>query len=60
MADQASALGLAKAITGESYGGQRVAALTRLLAEQYAINLNRAILISPALNVEVTDNPLIR
>lgn len=44
-----------KAIAGESYGGQRVAALTRLLAEQYAINLNRAILISPALNVELTD-----
>jgi len=44
-----------KAIAGESYGGQRVAALSRLLAEQYAINLNRAILISPALNVDVTD-----
>jgi carboxypeptidase C (cathepsin A) len=47
--------GSPKAIAGESYGGQRVAALTRLLAEQYAINLNRAILISPALNVELTD-----
>jgi carboxypeptidase C (cathepsin A) len=44
-----------KAIAGESYGGQRVAALTKLLADQYAINLNRAILISPALNVETTD-----
>jgi len=43
-----------KAIAGESYGGQRAAALTKLLAEKYAINLNRAILISPALNVEVT------
>jgi len=47
--------GSPKAIAGESYGGQRVAALTRRLAEQYAINLNRAILISPALNLEVTD-----
>lgn len=47
--------GSPKAIAGESYGGQRVAALTRLLADQYAINLNRAILISPALNVELTD-----
>ena len=43
-----------KAIAGESYGGQRVAALSRILAEKYAINLNRAILISPALNVELT------
>jgi carboxypeptidase C (cathepsin A) len=47
--------GSPKAIAGESYGGQRVAALTRILAEQYAININRAILISPALNVELTD-----
>jgi carboxypeptidase C (cathepsin A) len=47
--------GSPKAIAGESYGGQRVAALTKLLADQYAINLNRAILISPALNVELTD-----
>jgi carboxypeptidase C (cathepsin A) len=44
-----------KAIAGESYGGQRVAALTRILAERYAINLNRAILISPALYVELGD-----
>jgi carboxypeptidase C (cathepsin A) len=43
-----------KAIAGESYGGQRVAALSRILAEKYSINLNRAILISPALNVELT------
>jgi carboxypeptidase C (cathepsin A) len=43
-----------KAIAGESYGGQRVAALSKMLAEKYAINLNRAILISPALNVELT------
>jgi carboxypeptidase C (cathepsin A) len=43
-----------KAIAGESYGGQRVAALSRILAEKYAINLNRAVLISPALNVELT------
>jgi carboxypeptidase C (cathepsin A) len=43
-----------KAIAGESYGGQRVAALSRILAEKFAINLNRAILISPALKVELT------
>lgn len=43
-----------KAIAGESYGGQRAAALTRLLAEKYSINLNRAILISPALKVDVS------
>jgi carboxypeptidase C (cathepsin A) len=29
----------------------RVAALTRILAEKYAINLNRAVMISPELNV---------
>jgi carboxypeptidase C (cathepsin A) len=45
-----------KAIAGESYGGQRVAALSRILAEQYAINPNRAILISPALNVQLADS----
>lgn len=44
-----------KAIAGESYGGLRVAALTKLLAEQYAINLNRAVMISPAMRVEVAD-----
>jgi carboxypeptidase C (cathepsin A) len=43
-----------KGIAGESYGGMRVAALTRILAEKYAINLNRAVLISPALEVELT------
>jgi carboxypeptidase C (cathepsin A) len=31
----------------------RVAALTRILAEQYSINLNRAVMISPELNVNV-------
>ncbi len=46
-----------KAIAGESYGGMRVAALSKLLAEHYAVNLNRAILISPALNVDVTASP---
>ena len=46
-----------KAIAGESYGGMRVAALSKLLAEQYAVNLNRAILISPALNVDLTTAP---
>lgn len=40
-----------KAMAGESYAGQRIAALSRVLAEQYGINLNRAVLISPALNV---------
>ena len=44
-----------KAIAGESYGGQRVAALSRMLAEQYAINLNRAVLISPALYIDLAD-----
>ena len=38
-----------KAIAGESYGGLRVAALTRMLMEDYDINLNRAVLISPLL-----------
>jgi len=42
-----------KAIAGESYGGKRVAALTKLLPEQYAVNLHRAILISPEINVDV-------
>jgi carboxypeptidase C (cathepsin A) len=45
-----------KAIAGESYAGQRIAALTRVLAEQYGINLNRAVLISPALNVSTLDD----
>jgi carboxypeptidase C (cathepsin A) len=44
-----------KAIAGESYGGQRVAALSRMLAEQYSINLNRAVLISPALYIDLAD-----
>jgi carboxypeptidase C (cathepsin A) len=48
--------GSPKAIAGESYGGQRVAALTRILAEDYAINLNRAVLISPALNLGLADS----
>lgn len=43
-----------KAIAGESYGGLRAAALTRVLAEKYGINLNRAVLISPALKVDVS------
>ena len=43
-----------KAIAGESYGGLRAAALTRLLAEKYSINLNRAVLISPALKFDVS------
>lgn len=48
--------GSPKAIAGESYGGQRVAALSRILAEKYAVNLNRAILISPALNLDLADS----
>ncbi|MCU0502643.1 MAG: peptidase S10 [Anaerolineae bacterium] len=43
--------GSPKGIAGESYAGQRIAALTRVLAEHYGINLNRAVLISPAFNV---------
>lgn len=39
-----------KAMAGESYGGMRVAALTKLLMSEYDINLNRAVLISPSLN----------
>jgi carboxypeptidase C (cathepsin A) len=44
-----------KGIAGETYGGQRVAALSRILAEKYAINLNRAVLISPALYLDLAD-----
>ncbi len=40
-----------KAVAGESYGGRRVAALSRVLAERYSINLNRAVLMSPESNV---------
>jgi carboxypeptidase C (cathepsin A) len=47
--------GSPKAIAGESYGGQRVAALSRMLSDDYAINLNRVILISPALYVELAE-----
>ncbi|MFO1057573.1 MAG: septum formation initiator [Dongiaceae bacterium] len=47
--------GSPKAIAGESYGGQRVAALSRILAEQYAINLNRAILLSPAFYLDLAE-----
>lgn len=48
--------GSPKAIAGESYAGQRIAALSRVLAEQYGINLNRAVLISPAFNVPTLDD----
>lgn len=47
--------GSPKAIAGESYGGLRVSALSRILPEQYGINLNRAILISPALYTDLAD-----
>jgi carboxypeptidase C (cathepsin A) len=39
--------GSPKAIAGESYGGLRVMALSRILTEQYGINLNRAVMLSP-------------
>jgi carboxypeptidase C (cathepsin A) len=45
--------GSPKATAGESYGGMRVAAVTRILAEQYSINLNRVVMVSPELNVSV-------
>lgn len=38
-------------IAGESYGGFRVAKLTRMLQEQTGVGLNGAILISPALEL---------
>lgn len=47
--------GSPKALAGESYGGQRVAGLSRILALNYGINLNRAILISPALHAEIAE-----
>jgi carboxypeptidase C (cathepsin A) len=46
-----------KAIAGESYAGRRIAALSRVLAERYAINLNRAVLISPEFNVPTVSEP---
>ena len=42
-------------IVGESYGGFRVARLTKLLQEKYAIGLNGAILVSPALEFQTLD-----
>ena len=47
--------GSPKAIAGESYGGQRVAALSRILAEQYAVNLNWAVMLSPAFLLDLSD-----
>lgn len=44
-----------KAVAGESYAGQRIAALTRVLAEQHGINLNRAVMLSPAMKVPTLD-----
>jgi carboxypeptidase C (cathepsin A) len=46
-----------KAIAGESYGGRRIAALSRVLAERYGINLNRAVLISPEFNMPSLPEP---
>ncbi len=45
-----------KAVAGESYGGRRIAALSRILAENYGINLNRAVLISPEFSVPTLQN----
>lgn len=47
--------GSPKALVGESYGGQRVSGLSRVLAENYGINLNRAVLISPALHADIAE-----
>jgi carboxypeptidase C (cathepsin A) len=46
-----------KAIAGESYAGRRIAALSRLLAERYGVNLNRVVLISPEFNVASLPEP---
>ncbi|MBE2215329.1 MAG: peptidase S10 [Opitutaceae bacterium] len=43
-------------IAGESYGGFRVAKLSRLLHEGFGIGLNGAILISPALEFALLDS----
>jgi len=48
--------GSPKAVAGESYGGRRIAALSRILAENYGINLNRAVLISPEFKVPSFEN----
>lgn len=42
-------------IVGESYGGFRVARLSKLLQESYGIGLNGAILVSPALEFQSLD-----
>ncbi len=42
-------------IVGESYGGFRVARLTKLLQESYGIGLNGAVLVSPALEFQSLD-----
>jgi carboxypeptidase C (cathepsin A) len=47
--------GSPKSLVGESYGGQRVAGLSRILALNYGINLNRAVLISPALRTDIAE-----
>jgi carboxypeptidase C (cathepsin A) len=46
-----------KAVAGESYGGLRVMALSRALTEQYGINLNRAVLMSPEWSVPSLAQP---
>ena len=45
--------GSPKAMVGESYGGQRAAALTRTLAESYQVNLNWVVLFSPAFYMQL-------
>ncbi len=52
MADREQPVGITEGHRGESYGGMRVAALTRILAEKYSININRAVMISPELNID--------
>ena len=56
MADDQQPLGIAQGDRGERYGSMRVAALTRILAVGYSINLNRAVMISPELNVNANFN----
>ncbi|MCU0922894.1 MAG: hypothetical protein MUF16_21670 [Burkholderiaceae bacterium] len=45
------------ALAGESYAGTRIAALLPVLARDYGININRAVLISPEFNVPSLAEP---
>lgn len=42
-----------KGLVGESYGGQRAAALSQTLSLRYAINLNTMVLLSPAFYMDL-------